>query len=81
MIPLNLMGKRDPLLAAFGRNLREYREAKALTQEALAEKADMDRTYVSDIERGVRNPGIKNVARLAGALGISSAKLVEGIDR
>jgi transcriptional regulator with XRE-family HTH domain len=40
----------------------------------------MDRTYVSDIERGTRNPGIKNVARLAKALGISSAKLMEGID-
>ena len=75
------MGKRDHLLAAFGRQLRKYREAKTLTQEVLAEKANMDRTYVSDIERGVRNPGIKNVARLAEALGISSAKLMEGIDK
>lgn len=74
------MGKRDNLLAAFGRNLRKYREAKELTQEALAEKSDMDRTYISDIERGTRNPGIKNVARLAKAIGVSSAKLMEGVD-
>jgi transcriptional regulator with XRE-family HTH domain len=58
------MSKRDPILAAFGRNLRKRREAKQLTQEALAEKADLDRTYISDIERGARNPGVRNLVRL-----------------
>jgi DNA-binding XRE family transcriptional regulator len=48
------MLKRDPILAAFGQNVRKRREAKQLTQEALAEKADLDRTYISDIERGAR---------------------------
>jgi len=66
------MGKRYQVLASFGHSLREHREAKGLTQEKLAEKANMDRTYISDIERGVRNPEIKNVARLAQALGILS---------
>jgi len=75
-----LMAKRIYLLAKFGRNLRRRREAADLTQEGLAAKADMDRTYVSDIERGVRNPGIKNVARLAKALNVTSAKLMEGVD-
>ena len=51
-----------------------------MTQETLAEKADLDRTYISDIERGTRNPGIKNVVRLAKALGIASSKLMEGIE-
>lgn len=74
------MPKRDPILAAFGLRLRRWREAKALTQEQLAEKADLDQTYISGIERGVRNPGIKNVVRLAKALGISTAKLVERVD-
>ena len=50
---------------------------KELSQEALAERAGLNRTYLSDIERGVRNPGIKNVARLAKALGVSTARLVE----
>jgi transcriptional regulator with XRE-family HTH domain len=73
------MSKRDQVLAAFGRNVRKQREANGLTQEALAERADLDRTYISDIERGTRNPGVKNVARLAKALGISPARLMEGV--
>jgi transcriptional regulator with XRE-family HTH domain len=43
-------------------------------------KANMDRTYISDIERGMRNPGIKNVARLAEALNVTSSELMEGVD-
>lgn len=74
------MGKPDYLMAKFGRNLRRYREAATLTQEALAAKADMDRTYISDMERGVRNPGIKNVARLAKALSVTSSILMKGVD-
>lgn len=74
------MAKRDPLLAAFGLRVRQHREARGLTQEQLAEKADLDRTYISDIERGSRNPGIKNVIRIARALGIPTAKLLEGVD-
>lgn len=74
------MLKRDPVLIAFGRRLRSHREAKGFSQEVLAEKAELDRTYISDIERGTRNPGIKNVVRLARALGIPTAKLVEGVD-
>jgi transcriptional regulator with XRE-family HTH domain len=74
------MVKRDPLLFAFGQSVAKYRQAKRLSQEALAEKADLNRTYLSDIERGVRNPGVKNVVRLAKALGIKTAKLMEGVD-
>ncbi len=74
------MAKRDPVLAAVGLRLRQHREAKGLTQERLAEKADLDQTYISGIERGLRNPGIKNIVRLARALGIPAAKLLEGVD-
>lgn len=74
------MPKRDPILASFGLNLRHWRETKDLTQEQLAEIADLDQTYISGIERGVRNPGIRNVVRLARALGISTARLLEGVD-
>jgi len=73
------MSKRDITLAKFGQNIRKLREAKCLTQEGLSEAAGLDRTYVSDIERGTRNAGIKNVAKLAKALGVSAAKLVEGL--
>ena len=73
------MPKRDPVLTAFGQNVRKQREARRFTQEVLAERADLDRTYISDIERGTRNPGVKNVARLAKALGLSPARLMEGV--
>jgi transcriptional regulator with XRE-family HTH domain len=74
------MVKRDPILFAFGQSVAKHRQDKGLTQEALAAKADLDRTYLSDIERGVRNPGIKNVIRVAKALGIKAAELMNGVD-
>ena len=74
------MPKRDSVLDALGQNVRRRREARALTQEKLAEKAGLDPTYISGIERGLRNPGIKNVARLAKALGLSTAELCKGVD-
>jgi transcriptional regulator with XRE-family HTH domain len=73
------MRKRDPILCSFGQNVAKHRRAKGFSQEALAEKADLDRTYLSDIERGVRNPGIKNVILIAKALGITPSDLMKGI--
>jgi len=74
------MPKRDSVLAKLGLNVRKRREARDLTQETLAERASLDPTYISGIERGLRNPGIKNVARLAKALGLSTAELCKGVD-
>ena len=65
------MPKRDSVLAKLGLNVRKRREARELTQENLAERAGLDSTYISGIERGLRNPGIKNVAKLAKALGFA----------
>ena len=62
------MPKRDKTLRAFGRNVAKVRTERGLSQNKLAEKANLDRTYVSGIERGVRNPGIKVVIRLARGL-------------
>ncbi|MEY4200498.1 MAG: hypothetical protein RLZZ265_2238 [Verrucomicrobiota bacterium] len=74
------MPKRDSVLAALGQNVRRRREARELTQEKLAERASLDPTYISGIERGLRNPGIKNVAKLAKALGFTTAELLKGVD-
>lgn len=71
---------RDPLLLKFGKSLRRHREMAGHSQEKLAELAELDRTYISDIERGNRNPGIKNVARIAKALDITTADLCQGVD-
>ena len=74
------MPKRNGILAALGRNVRRRCEARELTQEKLAEKAGLGATYISGIERGLRNPGIKNVARLARARSLSTAELCKGMD-
>ena len=69
------MKKTDPVLRAFGFSLKKLREAKHLTQEELAEIAGIDRTYLSDTERGSRNIGIKNIVKLASGLGVSAGEL------
>lgn len=51
-----------------GRNVRRLREEAGLSQEKLALEAELDRTYVSGVERGVRNPTVTVVARIAKAL-------------
>ncbi len=74
------MPKRNGILVALGLNIRHAREARELTQEKLAEKAGLDPTYISGIERGLRNPGIRNVVRLARALGLTTSELLKGVD-
>lgn len=74
------MPTRDPILAALGHNLARLRLQAGLSQDQLAEKADLDRTHLSGIERGVRNPGIKVVIRLARALGVSVDQLCKGVE-
>ncbi len=60
-----------------GRNVREVRLRRGLSQEALALEADMKRSYVSDLERGTRNPSVKAIERLAIALGVLPRDLLE----
>ena len=74
------MPVRDKTLSAFGRNIARIRTEKEFSQDKLAEKADLDRTYLSGIERGVRNPGIKVVIKLARALGVTVDQLCKGVD-
>lgn len=60
----------------FGKRLRQLREAKGWTQEELADKAGMHFTYIGQIERGVRNPSLVNLERLAKALKVDAGKLL-----
>lgn len=62
---------------AFARNLRQIRHEKGLSQEALADAADIDRTYVSALERGVYSPSITIVDKLAAALGVEPEALMQ----
>jgi len=59
----------------FGERVRELRQTIGLSQEELAFKIGVHRTYLGGIERGERNPSLKNIDLIANALGISLAEL------
>lgn len=66
---------------AFGGHLRALRRAKGWTsQEAFAHHVGMDRTYISGLERGVRNPTLDVLMRLAEALEVSPSELLSTLD-
>ena len=60
-----------------GRNLRRLRQAKAWSQEEFAFEAKIHRTYISDLERGARNPTITMVEKLARCLGVPLSTLLD----
>lgn len=64
----------------FGANLSRLREQTGVTQEELAFRASLHRTEIGLLERGGRIPRIDTLAKLAGALGVSPANLLEGIE-
>jgi len=59
----------------FGDRVRELRKSKGLSQEELAFRASVHRTYLGGIERGERNPSLKNIKSIADALGVSLSDL------
>lgn len=70
--------KRDGhtnILSSFGRVVRRRRMELGLSQEAFAERAELHRTYLADIERGTRNVSLRNICKLAEALDLSISEL------
>jgi len=61
----------------FGRRVRKARKERGLSQEELAHEAESNRTYISDVERGTRNPSIEVVERISGALGVTMGSLLD----
>lgn len=72
----------EEALQALGDAIRARRgEIDGLSQEGLADLAGMHRTYVSEIERGLRNPSYRNLVKLAAALEVSLSELVARAER
>jgi transcriptional regulator with XRE-family HTH domain len=67
---------KDAELLALGARIKRFREQAGLTQEALADAADLHWTYIGQIERGERNLTYKNVLKLARGLGVEAARLM-----
>ena len=67
--------EKDDYLRGLGAAVRRARIARSLSQEQLAHRSDLDRTYISMIERGVRNATVWNIYRVAKALGVPPSLL------
>lgn len=66
----------EMLIASFGLTVRRQREAHGWSQEQLAEHADLNRSYVGEIERGQVTASLLTLHKLAAALGLSSGELL-----
>lgn len=73
---MNFESKKINYLKLFGESLRRYRIDQGLSQETLAEKARIDRSYLGAIERGQHNLTLTNIIKLADALGINPHDLL-----
>lgn len=74
------MSQRVFLLQSFGGLISKRRKRLSISQEELASRADLDRTYISGLERGVRNPSLTAIVKVATGLGITTEKLVKGLE-
>lgn len=70
------MGRTDPK-TILARNIRRLRQAIGISQEELASRAELHRTYISSIERRERNVSLENIFRIAEALGVSASSLLD----
>ncbi len=71
------MRQRADIRVRFGLMVRNLRKAANLSQEAFADKCELDRTYISGIERGKRNVSLVNIEVIADALGMSVPEMLK----
>ena len=72
------MARRE--LTHLGQSVRRQRMRRGYSQERLAELSGLHRTYIGGVERGERNVSVVNLVRLAKALGLTAAELLEGVE-
>ena len=67
---------KDPILRRFGETVRQYRQQRGLSQEALAQQADLHPGFIGMLERAERNPTLQTIAALGQALDVPPWKLI-----
>lgn len=72
---------RLPLQVVLGLRVREERLKKGLSQEILAERADVHRTYIGMVERGEKNVTLQNMTKIAAALGLTVSDLTKDLEK
>jgi len=73
------MKREVVILEVFGSNIAMRRRELGLSQEGLAERAGLHRTYIGSVERGERNPALKSIVKIALALDVDPGDLLEGV--
>lgn len=68
---------KDSYQIKLGKCIRHHREALGISQETFAEEVNLHRTYIGSIERGERNLSLRNIVKIAKALGIKPSELFE----
>lgn len=71
--------RKDLALTQVGKRVRALRNEKGISQETLAERSSLHRTYVGGVERGLRNPSLKSLDRIAKGLGVRLSDLFVGL--
>lgn len=71
---------KQKILNALGYLVRQRRQELGISQEELGLRANLDRTYISGVERGVRNPSLTALVSIADGLGISVSILLSGLE-
>ena len=69
------------VISAFGKVLRKLRERQNLSQEKLAEYCDLDRTYISLLERGLRQPTITTLFKIAEAIKVAPSEIIKQVEK
>ena len=67
---------QDPALVALGRAIRLARASNGISQEELAHRSQIDRSYMSSIERGIQNPGVMTLLQIAKAVEVRLSDLI-----
>lgn len=71
--------RKKAALLEFGKKVQSVRNEQEISQERLAELSELDRTYISSVERGHRNISILNIIKIADALGVTASSLLEDL--